>query len=169
VHEWIRQRGIADIALCGDVRGAEKHALLNRADICVLPTRFEGMPLTVLEAMYYGQTIVASRVGGLRDFFETGVMGEALTEVSATSLVTALERVLGDGVRRAAAAAHNHAFAESHFRSSIAGRRLRTFSAWAVADAQLGSPQARDLIWRDWDTELHRQQDHATEGSTDRP
>ena len=97
----------------------------NRADVCVLPTRFEGMPLTVLEAMYYGQTIVASKVGGLRDFFQSGVMGEALDEVSTPVLVEAMEKVLGDASRRAATASHNHAFADAHFRSATSGRRLR--------------------------------------------
>lgn len=50
----------------------------------VLPSRSEGLPLVVLEAMAAGRTVIATRAGGTNEFVEdgvTGFIGDA-TEVS---------------------------------------------------------------------------------------
>jgi glycosyltransferase involved in cell wall biosynthesis len=57
----------------GNIR--EIPALLHAADIFVLPTRFEGFPLTVMEAMAAGKGIVVSRVDGVEDLVEHGRTG----------------------------------------------------------------------------------------------
>ena len=45
---------------------------LNRADIFLLPSRYEGMPMTLIEAMGTGLPIVASAVGGVPDMLTDG-------------------------------------------------------------------------------------------------
>src|SRR6266567_3679617 len=50
-------------------------AQLQRAHIAVLPSRVEGMPVALLEAMACGLACVATRVSGSEDIIEHGVNG----------------------------------------------------------------------------------------------
>ncbi|MBQ2928283.1 MAG: glycosyltransferase [Oscillospiraceae bacterium] len=46
---------------------SDVHPYLHEADIFLLPSKYEGMPMTILEAMGTGLPIVASAVGGVPD------------------------------------------------------------------------------------------------------
>lgn len=49
--------------VCGYVQGEEKSALFERADVLILPSYHEGMPLVILEALACGCAIISTRVG----------------------------------------------------------------------------------------------------------
>ncbi|MBK9289885.1 MAG: glycosyltransferase family 4 protein [Flavobacteriales bacterium] len=59
-----QQRGLPkNVNLCGRVNDDQLHALYASCDSLILPTRFEGMPTVVLEAMAQAKPIIVSDVG----------------------------------------------------------------------------------------------------------
>lgn len=59
----------------GPKYGDEKYAFFRNADIFVLPSYTEALPVSILEAMQFGVPVVASNVGGVSAEVEDGVTG----------------------------------------------------------------------------------------------
>lgn len=71
------------------------YRFLHDADIFVLPSKYEGMPMTLIEAMGTALPIVASNVGGIPDMIEDNKEGLLCTPV-AGSIVEQLVRLIED-------------------------------------------------------------------------
>lgn len=75
--------------------------VLAAADIFVLPSLWEGLPIGLLEAMAMGKAVIASRVDGTREIVEDGVNGVSIpTEGLVDRLREALVRLSADAELR---------------------------------------------------------------------
>lgn len=80
----------------GWIEGEEKRSYLQNCDIYVLPSYYEGQPVSVLEAMAASCTVVASDTGGIPYMIEDGKTGILVKPRSAESLLQGLDRALAD-------------------------------------------------------------------------
>ena len=81
-------------------------ALLAAADIFALPSHFEGLPMSVIEAMLCGLPIVATDIRGPREQVVAGETGLLVPPASVAPLADALGRLCRDpSLRRAMGAA----------------------------------------------------------------
>jgi glycosyltransferase involved in cell wall biosynthesis len=88
---------IADrIELLGWVRGDEKKTLLCKAGVYVLPSYFEGLPMSVLEAMAAGIPIISTPVGGIAEAVTDGVEGFLVQPGDVSALADRIARLLED-------------------------------------------------------------------------
>jgi glycosyltransferase involved in cell wall biosynthesis len=97
------QKLIADLQLgdhvnlLGEVRDVP--ALLERARLFVLPSRTEGISLTLLEAMSKGLPVVATRVGGNPEVVEADITGLLVPSQNPDDLASAILELLDDPTR----------------------------------------------------------------------
>lgn len=122
-----RELGVADrvqfLGFRSDVR-----ALLPQADAFVLPSHYEGLPLSVLEAMAAGVPVVVTRVGGNPGIVENGRNGIMIEPGDAGLLAEAMGRVLSDpALARALGAEGRRRVAEHHDIEKVAARTYALF------------------------------------------
>jgi glycosyltransferase involved in cell wall biosynthesis len=86
------------LELAGERRDVPE--LLATADIFVLSSRSEGLPMTILEAMAAGLPVVASSVGGVPEVVVDGETGLVVPPGDPASLAAAIERLLADPALR---------------------------------------------------------------------
>lgn len=84
----------------GWVDGKQKEELLKKCSIYVLPSYYEGMPVSVLEGMAYGCVSVVSYVGGIKDIIDDGIDGFFIQPKDDASLQKGLERAFDSDIER---------------------------------------------------------------------
>jgi len=90
--------------------------LLAALDFLLLPSRWEGMPYVVLEAMASARAVVATPVDGVLDLVEDGATGILARGVGAAELAVALRRALAlDAGERARLGARGRVRARTEF------------------------------------------------------
>ena len=66
LEQLIAQYGLnASVKFLGFVTGAQKEKRLQEADVYLLPSYHEGLPISVLEAMSFGLPVISTNVGGI--------------------------------------------------------------------------------------------------------
>jgi starch synthase (maltosyl-transferring) len=95
----IRQKGLSEsVRLHGRVD--DVHEFLRRTDLFVLPSRWEGLPNALLEAMAAGVTVVATAVDGVQEIIEDGVTGWLVPADNSERLALAIEQALNSAEDR---------------------------------------------------------------------
>lgn len=94
------------------VNAEQRDMLLAGADIFVLPSLHEGLPMGVLEAMSWGLPVVASPVGGIPEVVQDGFNGLLVPPTDIAAIGDALRRLIEDETLRLQMAANARASVE---------------------------------------------------------
>lgn len=73
-----------------------KDAVLREAEAFVMPSRSEGMPMALLEAMAYGAAVVATEAGGIPEIVRSGETGILVPVEDPAALAAGIERLATD-------------------------------------------------------------------------
>jgi glycosyltransferase involved in cell wall biosynthesis len=97
-------------------------ALLAAAELFVLPSLFEGLPLSVLEAMAAARPVIATAIGGTDEAITDGLTGLLVPPRDSAALGSAIRRLQGDPAlaRRLAVAGRERV--EREFSSAVTAR-----------------------------------------------
>jgi glycosyltransferase involved in cell wall biosynthesis len=102
---FVEQHGLGQsVRFLGPLR--DPAPVLQVADIAVVPSHFEALGLSAIEALATGVPVVASAVGGLLDFVVDGVNGALCPAKDPTALANRLGRLIADDELRAGVAAN---------------------------------------------------------------
>lgn len=91
------------------------HRVLAAADVYVLPSHYEGLPLGLLEALAAGLAVLTTRVGALPEILRDGESALLVPHADAAALEEALFRLVTDADLRARLSSAAHALYEAHF------------------------------------------------------
>lgn len=119
--------------------------LLTAADLFVLPSLFEGLPLSVLEAMHLGTPVVATRAPGTEEALIDGMEGLLVPPGDALALAQAIARALDDpsATRERTRAARTRA-AREFSAERMAAETLAVYrQVLAVAESDDGDMETR--------------------------
>ena len=100
--EAIRARGLQrEVELLEWIEGNEKLRWLDHCGVFVLPSYFEGLPVSLLEAMAHSNAVIVTPVGGVTDVVTDGVEGLLVNPGDIPSLAKAISTVVGQPERAA--------------------------------------------------------------------
>jgi glycosyltransferase involved in cell wall biosynthesis len=132
LESWVRQSAqrVSEkipVHLAGQVPDAAPY--FRCADVFVLPSRSEGMPNVLLEAMAAGLACVATDVGGVPDIVENGVDGVIVSYGDERALREAIVALVGDARRRRILGANARKKVLSGFDSEVLVRQYEDLFA----------------------------------------
>ncbi len=85
-----------NVTACGWIDSDAKEELFTKCPIFVLPSYYEGMPLSVAEGMAHGCATIASNVGSLDQMIDDGNSGLLVEAKDSDDLYNALHKVIKD-------------------------------------------------------------------------
>jgi lipopolysaccharide/colanic/teichoic acid biosynthesis glycosyltransferase/glycosyltransferase involved in cell wall biosynthesis len=113
-ESYIRANGLTDKVFILGFR-ADVRRLLPDLDIFVLSSKFEGLPITVIEAMLAGLPVVATDVGGVGELVRDGQNGFLVPAGSADGLADRVVRLARDATLRSTMGELGRKIARSRF------------------------------------------------------
>jgi len=99
IEQTCRELGLQNrVELLGEVEDCD--SLLAKADVFVLSSNYEGLPLSVLEAMSAGLPVVATEVGGVAEAVIDSQTGFLVPRLNADYLARRIDELLADDQKR---------------------------------------------------------------------
>lgn len=126
INKFLEQLKFPERVSCvGSLPATAVNEMFARADLYVLPSRREGLPNVVLEAMASGVVVIATNVGGVSEVLRDGIDGivvaaESTTDIAAAILSLSLNRKMREIMAISARARVVESFNSNRYGSRLA-------------------------------------------------
>jgi glycosyltransferase involved in cell wall biosynthesis len=114
------------VIVTGEIDRSKIPSLLASTDVFLLPSREEGMPIAILEAMRAGLPIITTTVGGIPEMIEDGVSGILIEPENPEKIAEALLTLMNNKVLREDLASGARAVFETKFETRVCISELET-------------------------------------------
>jgi glycosyltransferase involved in cell wall biosynthesis len=82
------------VKFLGMIVGKRRYMYFNEADVFILPSYYEGLPLTIIEAMAFGLPVVATKVGAIPEVIKENINGFLIEPKNSQALLNTLRSLL---------------------------------------------------------------------------
>jgi glycosyltransferase involved in cell wall biosynthesis len=130
-QSWNVEAGIAWLGHVADIAG-----LWAKAHVAVLPSRREGLPLSLMEAAACGRALIASDVPGCREIVVHEQTGLLFPVNDAAALSDAMQRLAADPHLRARCAIAARKLVEEKFAAELIGQQTVALYRRLLAEQQ---------------------------------
>jgi glycosyltransferase involved in cell wall biosynthesis len=90
----VAENNLSDlIEFKGLVTGKEKDEIIKDCDLFILTSYYEGLPMSILEAMSFGKPIIASNVGGIPSVVKAGKNGWVVEAGDTKDLIKVFQEI----------------------------------------------------------------------------
>jgi glycosyltransferase involved in cell wall biosynthesis len=120
LRSMVEARGLQNVLFHGRADGESLRRLYREADVFVLPSEREGMPLVLLEALAMGLPVVATDIPGTRDVIQNGSNGALAAPGDARAFRAALLHVTSDPAQYRRMSQTSRALADRYSWDSVA-------------------------------------------------
>ena len=119
----INERDLSQIVKFeGWVSGDKKVELLNYADVFILPSYTEGLPISILEAMSYKLPVISTPVGGIPEVIKDGENGFLFTPGDKKVLYDVIIKLAFDKEQREKMGEKSYKKVQPHFPENVSAR-----------------------------------------------
>lgn len=126
--------GVEDsVCFAGRYSEADTLSAIAGADILVVASFMEGLPIVLMEAMALGTAVIAPRLAGIPELVEDGHTGLLFTPSNWSELEIGIERLLMDDGLRLRLADEAHKVVTAHFDITQSAEKLVSLFADATA------------------------------------
>ncbi len=161
LEQFLREHDLGErVLFLGPVSSGRMRDLMSASDVFFLPSLWEGIALSLFEAMAMQLAVVAADVGGQRELVtpDCGVLLPRADEDTEVERYTdALESLLGDPERRKELGRRARERVSERFRLDQMAERLIELFRAAGAGAARGTPPLVPELAREWATQAVEQ------------
>jgi glycosyltransferase involved in cell wall biosynthesis len=143
--KYVEENHLEDnVFLLGERPPAEVRDLLLGFDAFVLASRFEGLPLTIIEAMFAGLPVLASNVGGVGELVQDNKNGFLFAPDDVDELTRYTEYLIHNREERLRMGREGQAIARLHLTAERMTRQYETLYRGEFAEFMEGEETALD-------------------------
>jgi glycosyltransferase involved in cell wall biosynthesis len=126
LHAMAKDLGIAErVRFAGRLGEQDTLQEIARADLLVLASFMEGLPIVLMEAMAMGTAVIASRVAGIPELIENGTSGLLFTPSNWDELTARMRRLVDDDTVREGLVRRGREVVAKDFDVERSAKRLR--------------------------------------------